>query len=62
MSYSRSIISIRPSLYHCYGLTHSYVLSEVVVLSVVCSVPNNLAADDSSGAVVVGDTVAASNN
>ena len=46
----------------CISFTYSFLLSEVVVLSVVCSVPNNLAADDSSGAVVVGDTVVASNN
>ena len=44
------------------SFTFPFLLSEVVVLSVFCSVPNDLAADDSSGAVVVGDTVVASNN
>ena len=32
------------------------------LLSEVCSVPNNLAADDSSGAVVVGSTVVGTYN
>ena len=44
------------------SFTFPFLFSEVVVLSVFCSVPNDLATDDSSGAVVVGDTVVASNN